>query len=212
MPSPMQPITISNRAKHRLTRPSFCRRPLRRVALALLLSSTACGAWAQTVIPGLVAKPDISIYGTLPVNVTPDFGYFAPVLFGYSLGGFYQTRHLIGVEVRGSIQRRQNTQHQESALAGPRLALHFGPFSPYLSVLGGAGNGWRYLNPPTVGVHNPQPVEGTGPQWTIAGGADFHLTHHLGFRLGELSYSEIYLKHWSLSPLNLSAGIVYRIN
>jgi len=164
------------------------------------------------VIPGLVAKPDVSIFGTLPVNVSPDFGYFAPVLFGYSLGAFYQTRHLIGVEVRGSIQRRFNTQHQESALAGPRLALHFGPISPYVSILGGGGNGWRYLNPPIVGARNPQPVEGLGPQWTIAGGADFHFTHHLGVRLGELSYSKNYLKNWSLTPLNFTAGIVYRIN
>lgn len=164
------------------------------------------------MIPGLVAKPDLSVFGTLPVNVTPDFGYFAPVLFGYQLGGFYQTRHLIGVEVRGTIQRRFNTQHQESALAGPRLALHYGPFSPYVAVLGGAGNGWRYLNPPTVGVKNPQPVEGLGGQWTIVGGVDFHFTHHWAIRMGELSYSTNYLKNWNLTPLNLTAGIVYRIN
>jgi hypothetical protein len=195
-----------------MTASSFCRRSLLRAAWALLCSAAACGASAQTVIPGLVAKPDISIFGTLPVNVSPDFGYFAPVLFGYSLGGFYQTRHLIGVEVRGSIQRRFNPQHQESALAGPRLALHFGPISPYVSILGGAGNGWRYLNPPIVGAHNPQPVESLGPQWAIAGGADFHFTHHLGVRLGELSYSKNYLKNWSLAPLNFTAGIVYRIN
>jgi hypothetical protein len=190
----------------------FCGHFLRRAALALLFSAAACGASAQIVIPGLVARPDISVYGTLPVNVTPDFGYFAPVLFGYSLGGFFQTQHLIGVEVRGSIQRRVNTQHQESALAGPRLAMHFGPFSPYVSVLGGAGNGWRYLNPPIVGVHNPQPLEGLGGQWTIAGGTDFHLSHHLGVRLGELSYSKVYLKNWNLTPLNFTAGVVYRIN
>jgi hypothetical protein len=195
-----------------MTANSFCRQSLRRAALALLFAAAACSASAQTVIPGLVARPDISVYGTLPVNVSPDFGYFAPVLFGYSLGGFYQTQHLIGVEVRGAIQRRFNTQHQESALAGPRLSMHFGPFSPYVSALGGAGNGWRYLNPPIVGVRNVQPVEGLGPQWTIVGGTDFHLNHHLGFRLGEISYSKNYLKNWSLAPVNLTAGIVYRIN
>ena len=126
-----------------MTALSCCRRSIRRVALALLFSATASAASAQ-LIPGLVAKPDISAFGTLPVNVTPDFGYYAPVLFGYQLGGFLQTHHVIGVEVRGTIQRRLNAQHQESALAGPRLALHYGPISPYVSILGGAGNGWRY--------------------------------------------------------------------
>jgi hypothetical protein len=184
---------------------------LRRTALALLFSAAACGASAQ-VIPGLNAKPDLSVFGTLPVNVTPDFSYFAPVLFGYQLGGFLQTRHLIGAEVRGTIQRRQNTQHQESILAGPRLALHYGPFSPYVSILGGAGNGWRYLNPPITGAKNPQPVEGTGGEWAIVGGVDFHMTHHFAVRLGELSYSKNYLKDWSLTPLNFTAGVVYRIH
>jgi hypothetical protein len=227
----MQPGTISYCERQRLTSPSrrlgwvvlqagawldrtassFCRQSLRRTALALLFSAAACGASAQ-VIPGLNAKPDLSIFGTLPVNVTPDFGYYAPVLFGYQLGGFLQTQHLIGAEVRGTIQRRLNPQHQESILAGPRLALHYGPISPYVSILGGAGNGWRYLNPPSTGVKNRQPVEGLGGQWTIAGGVDFHLTHHFAFRLGELSYSKNYLKNWSLTPLNLTAGVVYRIH
>jgi hypothetical protein len=194
-----------------MTARSFCGRSLLRAAVALLFSAAGYSASAQ-IIPGLVAKPDISAYGTLPVNVSPDFGYYAPVLFGYQLGGFLQTRYLIGVEVRGSIQRRLNAQHQESALAGPRLALHYGPISPYVSILGGAGNGWRYLNPPLSGARNPQPVEGLGGQWTVAGGVDFHLTHHLGFRLGELSYSKNYLKDWNLTPLNFTAGVVYRIN
>jgi hypothetical protein len=179
--------------------------------LALLFSAAACGASAQ-VIPGLDAKPDLSIFGTLPVNVTPDFGYYAPVLFGYQLGGFLQTQHLLGVEIRGTIQRRANTQHQESALGGPRFALHYGPFAPYVSVLAGGGNGWRYLHPPVVGIVNPQPIEGTGAQWTVAGGVDYHVSRHLRIRLGDLSYSKNYLKNWNLTSLNFTAGLVYRIN
>jgi opacity protein-like surface antigen len=191
---------------------SFCKRSILRVALAILSSAAAHSASAQ-IVPGLVARPDISGFGTFTANVTPDFRYFGdPAVLGYTLGGFLQTRTLIGVEVRGSIQRRLNAQHQESALAGPRLALHFGPFSPYVSILGGAGNGWRFKNPPIVGEKAPKPIEGVGGQWTVLGGLDFHLTHHVAFRLGEISYSKIYLKDWSLTPLNLSAGIVYRLN
>jgi hypothetical protein len=227
----MPPETISYCARNRLARPSrrrgwavlqvgawldrtagsFGRQSLRRATLALMFSAAVCSASAQ-VIPGLNAKPDLSIYGTLPVNVTPDFGYYAPVLFGYQLGGFLQTQHLIGGEIRGTIQRRLNPEHQESILAGPRLALHFGPISPYISILGGAGNGGRYLNPPQKGGKNPQPIESLGGQWTIAGGVDFHLTHHFAARLGEISYSKNYLKDWSLTPLNFSAGVVYRIH
>src|SRR5271156_6026142 len=194
-----------------MTASSFCKRSVFPAALALVFAAVSHSAPAQ-VIQGLQSRSNLSIFGTLPVNVTPDFGYYAPVLFGYQLGGFFQTRHLIGVEVRGTIQRRFNHQHQESALAGPRIALHYGPFSPYASVLGGAGNGWRYLNPPVSGARNPQPVEGLGGQWTIAGGLDFHPTHHLGIRLGEISYSKIDLNNWNLTPLNFTAGIVYRIN
>jgi hypothetical protein len=186
-----------------------CRQSLRRVALALLFSAAVCTASAQ-VVPAF-AKPDLSIYGTLPVNFTPDFGYFAPVLFGYQIGGFLQTQHVFGLEIRGTIQRRFNTQHQESALGGPRFALRYGPFAPYVSVLGGGGNGWRYLDPPTVGVKNVQPLEYLGPQWTIAGGLDFHVSRRLRFRVGEVSYSKNYLKYWNLTSLNFTSGLVYRI-
>jgi hypothetical protein len=179
--------------------------------VAVLCSFALYSASAQ-VVPAFRGKPDLSIYGTLPVNATPDFGYFAPVVFGYQLGGFLQTQHLLGIEVRGTIQRRFNTQHQESALGGPRFALHYGPFAPYVSILGGGGNGWRYLNPPIVGKKNPQPIEGTGAQWTVAGGVDYHVTRHLRLRLGDLSYSKNYLKNWNLTSLNFTAGLVYRIN
>jgi hypothetical protein len=194
-----------------MTAHSWCRQSLLRAAVALVFSVAACSASAQ-VVPAFGGKPDISVFGTLPVNFTPDFGYFAPVLFGYQLGGFVQTRHVFGIEIRGTIQRRANTQHQESALGGPRFALHYGPFAPYVSVLGGGGNGWRYLNPPIVGIKNPQPLEGLGPQWTVVGGVDFRMSHRWRARLGEISYSKNYLKNWNLTSLNFTAGLVYRIN
>jgi hypothetical protein len=182
-----------------------------RAAMGLLLSLAACSASAQ-IIPGLNPHSNISAYATLPFNVTPDYRYFAtPAVAGYSLGGYYQTPHLIGLEVRGTIQRRLNRQHQESALVGPRLSLRIGPFLPYVSFLSGVGNGWRYGEPPIPG-ENPKPVEGTGFQWTTVGGLDIHMTHHIGIRVGEVSYSKLYLKNWSLTPLNLTAGVVLRLN
>ena len=183
-----------------------------RVALTLLCAIAVHHASAQT-IPSLYAKPDVSTFGGMTVNVTPNYGYFGtPAVLGYTLGGYIQTRSFVGFELRGSIQRRLNAQHQESILTGPRFALHYGPFYPYISTLGGAGNGWHFRNPPVVGAKTPKPVEGAGPQWSILGGVDLHFNHHFAVRLGEVSYSQIYLKNWTLTPLNLTAGVVYRIN
>ena len=178
----------------------------------VLLVALSAGAASAQVIPGLVFRPDLSVYGTFPTNFSPTFAPFsAPVLFGYSVGGFYQTRHFIGAELRGTIQRRENRQHQESALVGPRLALHFGRVTPYSSLLIGAGMGWRFRNPPTPGQRVPRPVPGIGPQWTLTGGVDFHVSHNLAIRVGEVSFSELYLKNWDLTPVNFTAGAVWRL-
>ncbi len=180
--------------------------------VATLLLALSAGRASAQVIPGLVFRSDLSVFGSLPTNLTPDFAPFdSPVLFGYSLGGFYQSRHILGAEIRGSIQRRVNVQHQESALGGPRAALHFGRITPYTCFLFGAGNGWRFKNPPTPGEKVPKPFEGMGPQWTLVGGVDVHLSHHVAIRVGEISYSELYLKHWDLTPVNVTAGVVWRL-
>lgn len=194
-----------------MTASSFCKRSICRAALAFVFVAVAHSAPAQ-IIQGLQSRNNLSVYGTLPVNVTPDFGYYAPVLFGYSLGGYLQTPYLVGAEIRGQIQRRQNAQHQESALIGPRVAMRFGRIDPYVSFLIGAGNGWRFTEPPIVGVKQPKPIEDIGTQWTLVGGVDFKLNHHFSARVGEISYSKLYLKEWNLTPVNFTAGIVYRIN
>ena len=179
-------------------------------AAVALFATSPRGASAQ-VIPGLNMRSEVAVFGTLPANLTPSFAYFdSPVLFGYSLGGYYQTRHILGAEVRGSIQRRINAQHQESALAGPRAALTFGRFTVYSSLLFGAGNGWRFKEPPVPGEKVPKPMEGMGPQWTILGGVDVHVYRRLSARLGEVSYSTLYLKNWDLSPVNVTGGMVLR--
>ena len=86
--------------------------------------------------------------------------------------------------------------------------MHFGRVSPYACVLVGAGNAWsRNLpdKPPLI-------IEAVGLQWSILGGVDIRLAHHLRLRVGELAYSKIYLADRTLSALNASAGFVYRIN
>ena len=158
--------------------------------------------------PAARLAPDISIFATA-TDTKPNFRYlYDRAVYGFSAGGFWQTRHLLGVEARGSILKWGSDQHEESALAGPRVAKHFGRFTPYVCGLLGAGNAWsRNLpgKPPFI-------IEATGLQWSILGGVDVRLAHHFRLRVGELAYSKIYLADRTLTPLNASAGLVYRIN
>jgi hypothetical protein len=149
---------------------------------------------------GPASRPaaEISIFATA-TDAKPNFRYlYDRAVYGFSLGGFVQTRHIFGIEARGSLLRWGSDQHEESALAGPRFALHFGPFSPYASGLVGAGNAWSRNR--------------VGLQWSAVGGVDLRVAHRFRLRVGEVSYSKIYLTNRTLTALNASAGFVYRIN
>jgi hypothetical protein len=195
-----------------MTKTSLCNmHSLLRTALVLLFSTTAYSASAQ-VIPALRSFPRLSAFGTL-TTVKPDHEYYGDLMVsGATVGGFLQTRHVVGAEVRGSVMRWGGLEHEESALAGPRFAMHFGRISPYVCVLGGEANAWRWSNPPIKGEPTPKLVEGLGPQLSGIGGLDVHFSQHLVFRVGELSYSKTYLKNWTMTPWTASAGFVYRIN
>jgi hypothetical protein len=194
-----------------MTANHFCRNSLLWTALALLFSAAACTASAQ-VIPAFSSIGNISAFGTFTA-VKPDFGYYGDVaVYGITVGGYVQTRHVVGVEVRGLLMRSGGIEHEEAALAGPRVAMHFGNFTPYVSVLGGVANAWRWSNPPNTGEPPPRMLGGFGPQWSVLGGLDVRLNHRFVLRMGELSYAKTYVKAWALTPLTASAGIVYRLN
>jgi hypothetical protein len=181
------------------------------IALAFLFSAVAHSASAQ-MIPALKAPPRIAIFGSF-TDVKPNYVSFSDfAVYGFSAGGYLQTRHLIGAEIRGSITRWGGGQHEESALVGPRASLHFGHFSPYVAFLGGGGNTWSWNNPAKPGLPTPQKTEETSPQWSILGGLDVHLKNRLSLRIGEISYSQIYRTDKTITPISASAGIVYRIN
>src|ERR1700759_2272643 len=148
--------------------------------------------------PAVRLAPDISIFATA-TDAKPNFRYlYDRAVYGFSAGGFWQTRHILGVEVRGSILKWGSDQHEESALAGPRAARRFGRLTPYACGLIGAGNAWsRNLpgKPPFI-------IEDVGLQWSILGGLDFRLTHHIRLRAGEFAYSNIYLPNRTLKALN----------
>ena len=187
-----------------------CRTSLLWTALALLFSAAACTASAQ-VIPAF-SVANVSAFGTF-TTVKPDYGYYGDLaVYGITLGGFMQTRHLVGLEARSSLLRSGGIEHEEAALVGPRFVLHFANVTPYVSVLGGVANAWRWSNPPNTGDPPPRMLGGFGPQWSVLGGLDIRLNHRFVIRMGELSYAKTYTKNWALTPLTASAGIVYRIN
>jgi hypothetical protein len=158
--------------------------------------------------PAARPAPDIEIFATA-TGAKPNFRYlYDRAVYGFSAGGFLQTHHILGIEVRGSLLKWGSDQHEESALVGPRAAIRFHRLSPYGSGLVGFGNAWsRNLpgKPPFI-------IEKVGLQWSIVGGVDLRLTHHLRLRAGELSYSQIYLTNRTLNALNASAGFVYRFH
>jgi hypothetical protein len=195
-------------AKGIMNRNSFFRNQVvLQFVTVLILFGGAHIASAQ-VGPALRRAPDISIFATA-TDAKPNFHYlYDRAVYGFSAGGFWQTRGLLGVEVRGSILKWGSDQHEESALAGLRVAKRFGRLTPYACGLVGAGNAWsRNLpdKPPFI-------IEAVGLQWSILGGVDVRLAHHFRVRVGELGYSQIHLADRTLKGLTASAGLVYRIN
>ncbi len=153
------------------------------------------------VIPALERPADVSVFGQFTYGHS-DWGKAA--IYGYTVGGFLQTSHIIGVVVRGSALRYGGLDHQYSALAGVRAGMHFSRFSPYAAALGGVGHArWGFGAVPRE--------TGIGPEWSFLGGVDMYAGHRFSVRLGEISYSKIYVLQHGLTPLSYSGGIVYRL-
>jgi hypothetical protein len=126
--------------------------------------------------------------------------------YGYSLGGFVQTSHLWGLEVRGTYLRWGSDESRFDALAGPRVAIHFARFSPYGAVLVGVGHPIARLNGPKSKLQS-----GNGAEVKLLGGVDYYATHHLSIRLGEISFAEYYALPKGVSAIDVSAGLVYHL-
>jgi hypothetical protein len=178
------------------------------IACLLVVLPFTCCAKAQ-VVPALRYGSQISGFATF-TDIKPNYQYFTDLaVYGFTVGGYLQTRKVLGVEVRGSIARWGGVQHEESAVGGARAALHHGRFSPYVAILGGGGHVWIAQNHPAPGEERISKSY-LGPQWTVLGGLDFHLRHRWSIRAAEFSYSNIYVDNQTLRPLGVRAGIVYR--
>jgi hypothetical protein len=77
-------------------------------ALALVVTLATPGALGQ-VVPEARYAPPISLFATFTA-AKPNFRYYGDLAtYGISAGGFIQTRHVLGVEVRGSLMPTCNT-------------------------------------------------------------------------------------------------------
>lgn len=181
------------------------------LSLVLVMTLATYRAHAQ-VVPTLRLPTRFSVFTTF-TDVKPHFGYYDDrAVWGLTAGGIMQLPRLGGVEVRGSIARFGGLSHQESALIGPRVALHVFHVTPYGSLLFGEGNGWWWSNPPIKNKPKPELDEGRGFQWSVVGGLDFHLHNRLSLRIGELSFSRLYIPGRNMTPLSASSGLVFRLN
>jgi hypothetical protein len=186
------------------------KRNLYRAAGLLLLPFAAKTVSAQ-VVPAVRYGPAVSVFGTL-TEAKPDFGWYGDTpVYGFTLGGFRDTPRLLSYEWRGSMFRTGGVLHQETALAGPRLALHSAHFSPYLSLLAGGTHSWWYTNFPHKNLPAPVMKVGIGLEWSAVSGIDVYMTRSFSLRVGELSYGNVFVGNRTLTSLTASTGIVYRL-
>ncbi|HTF66678.1 MAG TPA: hypothetical protein VK638_28745 [Edaphobacter sp.] len=179
-----------------------------RVAGALPLLLAAHSAVAQAA-PPVRYGPQVSTFAEFTAG-KPDFGNYGDwTVYGFTMGGFSESSHILSSEVRGSILRSGGYDHEETALAGPRAALHFARLSPYLSLLGGGAHTWWYSNAPNKGP-KPTMKSGLGLQWTAVAGIDVYMSPRISLRVGELSYSNVFVGSETKTALTASAGVVYR--
>jgi hypothetical protein len=179
-----------------------------RAAGALLVLLAAHSACAQ-VAPPVRYGPHLSTFTEFTVG-KPDFGNYGDwAVYGFSMGGFTESPHILSLELRGSMLRSGGWDHTESALFGVRAPLHFARVSPYLSLLGGGAHTWWYSNAPNKGP-KPTMKSGVGPQLTAVAGFDLYVNRSISVRVGELSYSDVIVGSRTMTSLTASGGIVYR--
>ncbi len=171
------------------------------VVLVLLLMPLAVNA---QVGPAMRSAPSLHVFGTYTYGSSDWSSNHSE---GYSLGGFFQTTYLWGLETRGAYLHWGSNEFRYDALAGPRIAFHFARFSPYGAVVAGLGHPVVRKNAlPASHYHS-----GTGAEWKLLGGVDFYAGHRFSIRLGEISYAEVYALPQGVTSLDFSSGVVYRL-
>jgi hypothetical protein len=165
-------------------------------------------AHGQVPFPSIRLAPRTAVFGEF-TDIKPNFRVNTDyAVWGFTVGGYVQTPHVLGFELRGSVTRWGGAEHQQAVLFGPRAVLHIRRFSPYVAVLGGAANTWSWRDPKNLRLWVDEKVS---PDLTILGGIDVHMSHRISLRVGEASYSRVFRSDRTLNTLGASAGLVYRL-
>ena len=172
----------------------------RTIGFLVLLYMPSCGS-AQSLQP-VRNPPSIHVFGTYNLG-SSDFGVNHSA--GYGIGGYVQSLHLWGGELRGSYQRWGYQERRYDAVFGPRIVVHRGRFSPYGEFLGGTGHQIKWHHNDPLSFHS-----NTGGEWKVLGGVDFYAGHHYSVRFGEVAFSRLYVFQ-GVSAVDFTAGVVYRI-
>lgn len=175
-------------------------------AIVLLLFWLQCCRTSAQTVPDVRFPLRVATFVSF-TGVKPDRNYFTDyAIYGFSAGGYVQTRHLVGAELRGSVTSWGGRAHQESVLAGPRFALHWHRMTPYADLLGGEAH--ALIISPGPG----RPItDKSGLDWSVLGGVDVYWARHWYLRAGEVQYSSIYTSEHNLRPFAGSVGLVYRL-
>lgn len=195
-----------------------------RLLLTAVLTLPSLGALSQ-VVPPVTMSPYGAIFaqGSV-VRLESGAGetQYGNRLYGGDIGADFQFRPWLGIDARVLVLESRGhvgPEHQRAAFAGPRFSLGRGRLKMYAVALGGISH-VHYVDSPTIQSPNGQYLltAATEPALRAGGGIDLQLTRHMFWRMGEVTYSHMFVpipSGW-VGPggpkgANFSTGLVLKI-
>ena len=174
----------------------------------MLCSLHCCRALGQVASEGRLAL-STAAFGSFTYTKPTFLVVGDSAVWGVTAGAYIQSPRLFGLELRGSALRFGGAQQQEGISLGPRAVWHDRRYSLYTAALAGLTNSWEWRVPgvrPRFGLR-----ERASPSLSIIGGVDFHTSHRISLRLGEVSYERIHRRDKDQNSVGISVGAVYRL-
>jgi hypothetical protein len=201
--SATHPITryACGSAMHRLgmrENPFMTRFVLQCLAFALLVPGLRS---SSQVVPPVTMSPFGGIFAqgaVAHVTSSVDPAQYGNLLYGGSIGTYFQIRPLLGIDARafGLASRSQtgHDEHQRALFAGPRFAFRHKRLRMYGVTLGGISHG-DYVGSLATKYPNGQDVlsAATEPALQVGGGADLLLNRRVLWRMGEVTYNHMFI-------------------
>jgi hypothetical protein len=199
----------------------------RRLLLTAVLALPSLIALSQ-VVPPVRMSPYGAIFAqSSVVRLESGAGetQYGNRLYGGDIGADFQFRPWLGMDTRVLVLESRGHvghEHQRAAFAGPRFSLDRGRLKMYAVALGGISHVHYvdFVDSPTIQYPSGQYVltAATEPALRAGGGIDLQLTRHMFWRMGEVTYSHMFVpipSGW-VGPdgpqgANFSTGLVLKI-